>query len=446
PRRHVPRVPGTGPPLVPASEAAPRADHAAARGPRGRVRVGSADDRRDVSRRLRGGAERDRSAAVLGCSRAARRPDTRRAACAVRRAPRAAQRSRAPRRRDAARPRARHSCAARRRRRRPRTGRACVARPRRGRRRAVRGARQRPGAAGILPARGRRLLAGGRRRELRTGPRRSHGRGAAGGRHLHRRLSRPRRRSRAAGAACRSGRAGRRAGTAALRRRPAAGSRRARAIVRVGVRLAGRRPPARGDLLRCAEPLMFLANFLVALASTLAFKLALFVYAAGGEGQTSAIAWYPRLALCLGWDVVSALIVGVVARAVAAPMQRHRRASLVAAAVVQAAYGIFLVVSYHIAVIVGAPLDKAAIDLWFFYADPSPGGTQRLFADSVAPYFTPLFFVQTAAAIVGPILLLRWVARHRGGIGLGRRSIAALALAAALTIVAVPGLANGIFA
>jgi len=191
---------------------------------------------------------------------------------------------------------------------------------------------------------------------------------------------------------------------------------------------------------------MFLANFLVALASTLAFKLALFVYAAGGEGQTSAIAWYPRLALCLGWDVVSALIVGVVARAVAAPMQRHRRASLVAAAVVQAAYGIFLVVSYHIAVIVGAPLDKAAIDLWFFYADPSPGGTQRLFADSVAPYFTPLFFVETAAAIVGPILLLRWVARHRGGIGLGRRSIAALALAAALTIVAVPGLANGIFA
>src|SRR5581483_768146 len=55
-------------------------------------------------------------------------------------------------------------------------------------------------------------------------------------------------------------------------------------------------------------------------------------------------------------------------------------------------------------------------------------------------------FVETAAAIVGPILLLRWVARHRGGIGLGRRSIAALALAAALTIVAVPGLANGIFA
>src|SRR5581483_4683147 len=192
---------------------------------------------------------------------------------------------------------------------------------------------------------------------------------------------------------------------------------------------------------------MLLLHFVTALAATIAFKLALFIYAASGEGQTSAIQWYPRIVLVFGWDVVSALLVALVAWAIGSLLARvHVRVALAWALIVHALYGGFLLVSYHIAVIVGAPLDKAAIDLWFFYADPSPGGTQRLFADSVAPYFTPLFFVETAAAIVGPILLLRWVARHRGGIGLGRRSIAALALAAALTIVAVPGLANGIFA
>lgn len=192
---------------------------------------------------------------------------------------------------------------------------------------------------------------------------------------------------------------------------------------------------------------MLVANYLVALAATLVFKLALFVYAASGEGQTSALAWYPRLALCLGWDVVSAAIVALLATILAAPLSRaHARAAFGVAAAVQAAYGVFLVVSYHIAVIVGAPLDKAAIDLWFFYADPSPGGTQRLLADSVAPYFTPAFFVESAIALVAPVVLLAWIDRRRPPIALGRRGFVALATAAALTIVAVPGLANGIFA
>lgn len=192
---------------------------------------------------------------------------------------------------------------------------------------------------------------------------------------------------------------------------------------------------------------MFLANYCVALAATLAFKLALFVYAASGEGQTSALAWYPRLVLCLGWDVVSAAIVALFASVVAAPLSRsHARAAVVVAALVQATYGVFLVVSYHIAVIVGAPLDKAAIDLWFFYADPSPGGTQRLLADSVAPYFTPTFFAESAIALMAPVAMLAWIVRRRPSLTLGRRSLFALASAAALTIVAVPGLANGIFA
>ncbi|HZR22601.1 MAG TPA: sulfatase-like hydrolase/transferase [Vicinamibacterales bacterium] len=189
---------------------------------------------------------------------------------------------------------------------------------------------------------------------------------------------------------------------------------------------------------------MLLLHFVTALAATIAFKLALFIYAASGEGQTSAIQWYPRIVLVFGWDVVSALLVALVAWAIGSLLARvHVRVALAWALIVHALYGGFLLVSYHIAVIVGAPLDKAAIDLWFFYADPSPGGTSRLLADSVAPYFTPAFFLQLAIALVGPPLLFVWLRNRREPIALGRRSQLTLAVAVVLTLIAVPGLANG---
>ena len=122
-----------------------------------------------------------------------------------------------------------------------------------------------------------------------------------------------------------------------------------------------------------------IANFLAALGAVLAFKLALFRYAASGaEGQTSAFLTYLRLVLCLGWDVVSAAMVAATVMAVAGPLARgFPRAGVACSAIAQAIHGAFLFVSYHVAVIVGAPLDKAAIDLMFFYADPTPGGTSR---------------------------------------------------------------------
>src|SRR5205823_5242463 len=78
------------------------------------------------------------------------------------------------------------------------------------------------------------------------------------------------------------------------------------------------------------EQRMFIVNYLTALAATLAFKLALFSYAASGaEGITSALAWYPRLVLCLGWDVLSSAIVAGVAYAIAGPLASRRpRAAL----------------------------------------------------------------------------------------------------------------------
>jgi hypothetical protein len=110
--------------------------------------------------------------------------------------------------------------------------------------------------------------------------------------------------------------------------------------------------------------------FLAAFTGTLIFKIALFRYStSGAEGISSALATWPRIVLCLGWDIVSALLVAGVAAMFWWP------------AAVEAAYGVFLVISYHIATIVGTPLDKAAIDLLFFY-NATPGHTGRLFADS----------------------------------------------------------------
>src|SRR5262249_28802088 len=157
---------------------------------------------------------------------------------------------------------------------------------------------------GVLPARRYRVHAGRGRRELRDRAPRSDGCRTPRRGDKHRWLSRARGQHRAARSAWRSDRARERADRPARRRCAAARPGRARTRLRGRVQLERYRASARGNLLRCAEPLMFLVNYLVALAATLVFKIALFVYAASGEGQTSAIAWYPRLALCVGWDVV----------------------------------------------------------------------------------------------------------------------------------------------
>ena len=111
-----------------------------------------------------------------------------------------------------------------------------------------------------------------------------------------------------------------------------------------------------------------------------------------------------------------------------------------------AVYGVFLVVSYHIATIVGTPLDKAAIDLLFVY-NATPGRTGRLFADSVVPYVTPAVVVEALLALVlMPALFFWWRRRLSRGPVIGRRAAGAFAVLIFLTVVAVPGLANGLLA
>jgi arylsulfatase A-like enzyme len=193
---------------------------------------------------------------------------------------------------------------------------------------------------------------------------------------------------------------------------------------------------------------MAIANFLTALAATFVFKVALFAYStSGAEGAESALLTWPRLALCFGWDVLSACVVAAVAAAVAVPLGRRLpRVALAWSVLVQALYGLFLTISFNVALIVGAPLDKAAIDLLFFY-NATPGGTSRLMADSVAPYVTPAFGVEALACLALPPVILFWIRRSAGaGPLLGRRSVGALAACVFLTLVAVPGLANGLLA
>jgi arylsulfatase A-like enzyme len=187
------------------------------------------------------------------------------------------------------------------------------------------------------------------------------------------------------------------------------------------------------------------ASFLTALAATFLFKIGLFAYAASGaEGAESALLTWPRILLCLGWDVISSAIVAAAATAIAAPFAaRLPGLAIAASAVVQAIYAVFLLVSYHVALIVGAPLDKAAIDLLFFY-NATPGRTGMLVANSVLPYVTRTVLIESALAVVlSAALFVRTARRRDVGHALGIRSVIVLATLILSSAVAVPGIANG---
>jgi len=187
------------------------------------------------------------------------------------------------------------------------------------------------------------------------------------------------------------------------------------------------------------------ANVLAALTTTVLFKILLFAYSlSGAEGVSSALVTWPRILLCLGWDVVSAAVVATIVSLIATPFAgRLPRLAMTVSAIVQAIYAVFLVISYHVAVIVGAPLDKAAIDLLFLY-NATPGRTGSLVAESVLPYVTRAVVVEAATAAMLAAALLMWTARRESlGRIVGVRMVIALATLVLLSAVAVPGLANG---
>ena len=90
------------------------------------------------------------------------------------------------------------------------------------------------------------------------------------------------------------------------------------------------------------------AVWLTALIATFVFKIALFAYAASGaEGATSALLTWPRIVLCLGWDVLASVFVAVFTIVCLAPLRaRWPRLASGAAAALLAVYAVFLLVSY----------------------------------------------------------------------------------------------------
>lgn len=192
---------------------------------------------------------------------------------------------------------------------------------------------------------------------------------------------------------------------------------------------------------------LFVLDALTAFVALVGFKLALFSHAAfGAEGQTSAARTFAKLGLCLGWDVVGALLIGALGVGLQVALGRTRLRPRIGRArlALQAAHGLFLAVSLEVSRVVGAPLEKAALDLAFFNEEGGAQGGAPM-ASSIAPYLTWSLAPQLVAAVLVPVAvhgflsvrllpLRRWTRWTLAALG------AALFIASAFVI---PGLANG---
>jgi hypothetical protein len=184
-----------------------------------------------------------------------------------------------------------------------------------------------------------------------------------------------------------------------------------------------------------------------AFGALLVFKVALFAHAAlGAEGHTSAARTFAKLGLCLGWDALGAVLVGGLGAALAAGLGAAGRGawSLPARRGLQALHGLFLAVSLEVSRVVGAPLEKAALDLAFFGQEGGAQGGLQM-ASSIAPYLTPALLPELLAALLFPLWLHGRLSRRLSPL---RRPVAfALAGTGAALFVAsalvIPGLANG---
>lgn len=198
----------------------------------------------------------------------------------------------------------------------------------------------------------------------------------------------------------------------------------------------------------------FAANFLVAFGTLCVAKSALIWFAASGaEGQTSRLRTMSKLLLCLGWDVVGAVLVAALALYPALRFLRTgRRLSLAAVIAVQVLAGLFVAINVEVWKVLGSPLEKVAIDLAFFNADSKAveGAARLHIASSVSPYLT----LSLGIGLIGSAVVPAWVTArlHRWRLHRLERPLlsgrwrllllvpVALFVASALV---VPGLANG---
>ena len=207
--------------------------------------------------------------------------------------------------------------------------------------------------------------------------------------------------------------------------------------------MAQRTPTQRTRLARNAT---LATHFAVALTATLLYKFAVFLYTvSGAEGRGQPLRTFAKLWLCLGWDVVAALAVSLIAFVMGLALARSPRTGFALGATLQSVHAVFLAVSYHVQKVIGAPLDKSVIDLAFFNSDPTAGRPLgQAMSDSIAPYFMPasLFGIGLAAAL--PVLALLFRAHWPAVPRLAARVTAALLVACPVfTCLALPHLRTG---
>ncbi|RJO74532.1 MAG: hypothetical protein C4523_00350 [Myxococcales bacterium] len=170
--------------------------------------------------------------------------------------------------------------------------------------------------------------------------------------------------------------------------------------------------------------------------------------ASGAEGETEFWKTFGKMFLCLGWDVVGALLVAGICLVFAWPFYKlaGRKAAFAVVALLLAGHGFFLVISYNVQKGVGTPFDKAAIELAFLNSDATAemaasGGMW----DSIGPYLNLQMVIMECLWGIVPGLLV--IAFYRLAPRVGRAvkcAVAALALIfTLLTVALLPNLRNG---
>lgn len=166
--------------------------------------------------------------------------------------------------------------------------------------------------------------------------------------------------------------------------------------------------------------------------------------AAGFEG---ALGLVPTSLLCVGWDVVGAVLFAGLVTLLCLPLLRGPRGTADRPAVValsvglQALHGLWCGAGYVLAVATGGFLDKATIDLAALGSAGAPSGASA----SVGRYLTPgtLAFLAGLAVLGGvAVWLSPRLLRRLSGLPV-RLGVAAAALLALVTAIVVPQLTSG---
>ncbi len=187
---------------------------------------------------------------------------------------------------------------------------------------------------------------------------------------------------------------------------------------------------------------------LTAFFATAVYKLALLIASASGvEGSTSWIRTLGRLPLVLGWDVVAGAIVGGLAALLCSFAGRggFPRLGRGLALGVLALNGAYLAIAFRVATVVGAPPDKATLDLAFFSSESTSGSglSTSSMMSSMAPYLRPSFGLSVLIGAAGSIVLFRWLARKKAPIRITQWISVGLTLALVITsVVVVPAIQN----